>query len=352
MGELNAGTLITRGLRHKASTVVRALVLCVCTTTPIAMAEPASGEQLLERMHAAFAELDYDGVFTYFTGNDLSTLRVVHKRVDGVQKERLVHLDGAPREILRHGDQVTCIVLPDDDLVALEESIPAGPFARAFVRQFDRVAESYHLETQGEGRIAGRVALRVAVKPKASDRYGFRLWLDAEHDLLLRSELVDHQGQRLEIFQFATIAFGPDVQASAVQAQQLDGSMVSHLRLEPKDQSSRVTNTDQDTVAPSAASWSTGWLPPGFRMANADVRRKPSHAVTSMIYSDGLAAFSIFVEPMPPGGAASLVSKNGATVALNRHVAVDSEHFLVTLVGEIPLDTAQKIVASVAPAAG
>ena len=184
--------------------VLQGMVFAVVTSlAATAYAEDAS--TLLMKMNKAFAIENYDGMFTYFTGDDLASLRVVHKVVDGVQKERLVHLNGAPREIIRLGEEVVCIVQPGDDIAVLEDSIPAGPFARAFVREFERVSDSYVVTTAGEGRVAGRSATRVAVTPRDAYRYGYRLWLDQETALLLRSDLVSAEGERLEVFQFSQI---------------------------------------------------------------------------------------------------------------------------------------------------
>ena len=117
------------------------LATFVCLLPGIAAAQSVA--QMLQDMDSAFTNHSYDGVFSYYTGGELASLRVVHKQVDGVQRERLVHLNGAPREIIRKGEVVSCIVMPGDDLIALEKSIPAGPFARAFVRQFDQIADTY-----------------------------------------------------------------------------------------------------------------------------------------------------------------------------------------------------------------
>lgn len=68
-----------------------------------------------------------------------------------------------------------------------------------------------------------------------------------------------------------------------------------------------------------------------------------------MMYSDGLAAFSIFVEAMPEAGAANLISRSGATVAVTLTLDGGSNqgNHLVTVVGEIPTATAQKIALSI-----
>jgi sigma-E factor negative regulatory protein RseB len=301
----------------------------------------------LMKMNRAFSDLAYDGVFSYFSGDELASLRIVHKVMDGVQRERLVHLNGAPREIVRHGEEVACIVMPGDDLLALEQSIPAGPFARAFVRQFERIDSSYSVDEFGEGRVAGRIAQRIGVSPKDEHRYGYRLWLDRETALLLRSELVDQEGNKLEIFQFTNVKIGDEVDAGALEPEEKSGSKVSHLRLEQSDPL-------QPIVSKHTSLWRTNWLPPGFEMASTDVRRAPlsGQAIDSLMYSDGLSAFSIFIEPMPKGGASSMVSQTGATVAMTHHVASGSDHYLVTLVGEIPPPTARSIIQSVAKISG
>ena len=114
--------------------------------------------QWLDGMNAAFAETDYDGVFSYYNGIELSTLRVTHLVQDGVQRERLIHLNGEPREIIRHGDEVACILQPGDEMLELESSIPSGPFARAFTRSFDGIGDVYSMAFHGIDRIADREA--------------------------------------------------------------------------------------------------------------------------------------------------------------------------------------------------
>lgn len=326
----------SRGMRHAVLGVAYVAALCAQTV------QADSPRQWLDDMSRAFNELSYEGIFSYFNGRDLASLRVVHMVVDGEQRERLVHLNGAPREIVRRGDEVACIVMPGDALLELEDSIPSGPFARAFVRRYDRISENYTLSFFGDDRIADRPAVRMAVTPRDEHRYGYRLWLDKQTRLLLRSELVDAGGKRLEIFQFNQIRFGDEVDPSLLEPAGHDGSLVSHLTLASKE---------PKPVSREELSWQTGWLPDGFSMAAADIRRAPSSlkSIDTMMFSDGLAAFSVFVEDMPDDGAASaMVSRNGATVAVTHRIeGRDGAPYLVTLVGEIPAPTAQRIARSV-----
>ena len=308
-------------------------------------AEPArdrSPNEWLDLMNRAFLELSYDGIFSYYSGDDLSTLRVVHAVTNGVQRERLVHMNGAPREIVRTGDAVECILQPGDELLTLESSIPSGPFARAFSRTFEGISDHYTLTLHGMGRVANRQAVKLSVMPRDSQRYGFRLWLDQDTGLLLRSELVDTKGTKLEIFEFATIKVGGPITEQDLAPDSGHGALKTKMALEPG------TDTESER---RRATWEAHWVPDGFTMASWNIRREPdsTKAVDTLMYSDGLAAFSVFIEDMPDSGASNVVSRSGATVAVSEIVAggPGDSHHLVTVVGEIPTSTAQRIAHSI-----
>ena len=69
-----------------------------------------------------------------------------------------------------------------------------------------------------------------------------------------------------------------------------------------------------------------------------------------MVFSDGLAVLTVFVESVetsikvPP-----FLAKSGATVALVSKVLVDGSFITVSVVGEIPGDTAKRIAESLTP---
>ncbi len=299
-------------------------------------------EQWLEMMNRGLLEASYDGIFSYFSGGDLSTMRVVHTVTNGVQRERLVHLNGKPREIIRTGNEVDCILQPGDEILALESSIPSGPFARAFSRTFEDVSDNYTISLHGTGRVAGREAVRLAVVPRDAQRYGFRLWLDRDTGLLLRSELVDQEGNKLEIFQFATLKVGGPISEKDLAPEVGPHSLTSHMSVE---------SASPDELAHDRSDWQASWVPNGFTMASWDMRRAPntSKPVDTLMYSDGLATFSVFIEDVPDSGADAIVSRSGATVAVSEIVngGPQTTRHLVTVVGEIPTPTAQRIAHSV-----
>lgn len=327
----------------------------------------------LRLMDNAFRTLDYDGTFSYYTEENtpqgktlgsaadgmaglgvgerttarLATFRVIHKVVDGVERERIVYLNGPLREILRTGDHVACVLPPGEKLLALEGALPSGLYGRVFARDFAGVSEHYEVSFSRRDRVAGRAAVGLAVMPRDAERFGYNLWLDEETGLLLRSELRDASGAKLEIFTFGTLRLGDGV-ATADLEPATDGNLVWHRLVVP--------GKPQGAQAPTL-SWRTRWVPPGFSMTGADTFQPDAHPdahatgarrVRTLRFSDGLAAFSVFIEPMPESGAGSIVSRAGATVALTHRTTSDSGDHLVTVIGEVPVATARRIAAGVA----
>lgn len=318
--------------------VLIALFLLISTPAFGAEGEP---REWLADMNEAFNTVSYDGVFSFLKGTELASLRIVHMVIDGVQHERLIHQNGAPREIVRRGEEVVCIMMPGDDLLDLEANVPAGPFARSFVRRYDSISDYYGLRFFGEDRVADRAAVRLAVVPRDEDRFGYRLWLDSETRLLLKSELVDAAGNPLEIFQFSSIVIGDDVDPEALAPSSAN---------ERAKVSSFSLDAQPSVPVIEESRWQPGWLPDGFTLSSVHNRRIMSEdkLINTMMYSDGLAAFSVFIEDMPPAGAADLVSRNGATVAVTHLTDGPREApHLITLVGELPTDTAERIAQSI-----
>lgn len=333
----------------------RALFLCaVLVSTPVWAQERArddSPQHWLERMNRAFVAENYDGVFTFLRGAHMSSLRVQHAVIDGVQHERLIHLDGTAREIIRVGGVLTCVLVPGDELAGLTDSIPAGPLAATFARDFGSASSHYRLRLGGVSRIAARNARQLSIQPVDGDRFGYELWLDEATGLLLKSQLHGAGGAPLEVFQFGQLQLDAPLQGRDFVAPAHARQIVINEQSQPKpDVAPRNADGAATRLRPP---WSVGWLPAGFAMAASDVRRSAhrAEALKTLMYGDGLAAFSVFIEPLSktaPRSADARVMHEGATVAMSLDVTDRSGRaFLVTVVGEVPDATAAKVLHSV-----
>lgn len=289
--------------------------------------------QWLERMGPALNMTSYRGVFVYARGDRVHSMRIAHRFSDGMVQERLVLQDGGDGEIVRKGMNVVC-VLPRRGRVRLDQVIPSGPFAEAFANQLVPVGRWYQAELVGEDRIAGYDVVIIALTARDSNRYSHRLWLEKDTGLLVKSHVGEPGGEVLEHFQFTSLEITDDIADSEFEIQ-TEGREVTR--------SLEGVASGQAADKPFLDGWDLGWQPDGFVPAAAP-RSGEGQAVA---FSDGVAAFSVFVEPagqvrMPVGA-----SRIGATTVYMREVTAGGGSFLVTVVGEIPPKTARQVAESV-----
>ncbi len=310
--------------------MLRALALSLSLCTPlVALADDSSAHNQLQSMAEANRSLNYTGRFLYQFGAEISTMEVSHAVIEGRQYQRLTHLDGRLVEVIRRGDEVLCLH-PDRSLTRLS-SKQVGPLALG-----DRLAsdlpEQYNILVDGDGRVAGRHATRMRVAPLDTHRYGYRLWLDQESRLLLKSEIVDGSGVALERVEFVTLTLSPQLG--------LDHFAVPEARHEKALAPVAESHPSMKlTVSPE-------WLPAGFRAMKQDWRQATTDRapVAARGFSDGLAAFTVFVEAIGENSVEEGVSRVGPTVAVSRRLAAPSGVYLVTLVGEVPQSTALRVI--------
>ena len=280
----------------------------------------------LSRMRDALRHQNYDGIFTYMRGSTFDTVRIVHLAEDGHEMERLFNLNGEVRELYREDDQVQCF--HPEDKGALHEisdhSVQIGPFSPIFTERVLAARGLYNLSMHGTDRIAGRSAVKLSVSPRFNDRYGYRLWLDQDTGLLLQSHLID-RGNVREVFQFTSLEVGGAVSTASLDTA-ISGETRSHrLALESNDATEKPV-------------FKVKWLPDGFRAVRVQGNR--------LHFSDGLANFSVFVEAWDAASLPEMTTTVGGTVVITRRFNSGPQ---ITVVGEVPIQTARKVVNSVEP---
>jgi len=319
-------------LRLPALSLVSLLVSAQVWATDVA-------HELLVKMTRSTRALDYEGSFVYQHDNQIESMRIIHKVVEGAPRERLVSLNGAPREIVRDAREVR-FYYPNDNIVIVEPRRANNQeFPNILPERLQGLDENYLIRLGGQGRVAGRVAQQVVIEPRDNYRYGYRLWADRDTGLLLKAELVGEQGRLLEQFVFAAISVGVDIPASALAPETARAGMMWH-----RDNSAHRKDAPADT----RVAWTAGRLPKGFRLSTQMIRDIPMRkkSVDHLVYSDGLAAVSVFIELQDPD---DKIAAPGASHigAVNAYAARIDGH-RVTAMGEVPAATVSLIGASVA----
>jgi len=291
-----------------------------------------SAGEWLEKLGPALNMTSYRGVFVYARGDQVHSMRIAHRYRDGQVEERLVLQDGGSGEIVRKGMDVVC-VLPDQGRIRLDDVIPSGPFAEAFSAQLAPMVQWYTPELLGEDRVAGYDAVKIALRAKDEHRHSHRLWLEKNTGLLVKSHVRAPDGEVLEQFQFTSLEIADNLPDEEFEIQ-TRGREIARTLGAPRSAESPANRT---------SGWTLDWRPDGFVPAAAP--RSGRGQVVA--FSDGLAAFSVFVEPvgnlkMPTGA-----SRIGATTIYMRQIDVQNRPFLIAVVGEIPPQTARQLADSV-----
>jgi len=284
---------------------------------------------LINKMSHSYRELNYQGVFSFQQGSELHSLKVSHAIIDGEEFERLEHLDTTQGDIIRRGHDLNCNHPGHQMLRLLSHQFDAGaPMAASAAV---KITDYYQIMQVGSSRVAGREARDILLSPKDQHRFTHRLSLDRETGLLLKSVLLAADGSVLEQFQFVDITVGPSLARA-------------FFELDARTQA--VTYVDQsasqhNSAALNSSVWVVRWVPQGYLSVAA--------SEDMATFTDGLSAFSVFLEAIETHAATGGGhSQRGATIAYSASTVLTGRPYRVTVVGEIPRDTAQKIATSVA----
>lgn len=291
-----------------------------------------SAEQWVQKMLTASRQASFQGQSVLVSGGKVTSLTIYHAPVEDEVWERVVHMSGEPSEILRKGSVISC--LHPGGMSRLEVGdTPMGKLS-ALEESAQTVSRYYRFNRSGQERIAGRQGIRINVEPRDSHRFGYSLWLDEATGVLLKSQTNPSEGDPLEVFEFVSIDIDSPVPLAAFEpASELQGSTQS-----------RSVITNQPVPQLSEPRWEASWLPEGFRQAGHTTMRAEKPERTAQVFTDGLAAFTVFFEPRKPTSQET-TRAHGATVAVNR--ILPEAEALVTVVGEIPLATANRVADNV-----
>lgn len=293
----------------------------------------------LEKMAVAMKTLNYEGAFVYVHGNQIESMQIIHGMDKTGEHERLFSLNGAAREILRVNDELKCI-LPDSRAVLVEKSRPKQYIPPALLTITKKLGRFYEFKVLGEDRVANKVAQIIAVRPKDSYRYGYRLWLDRKTGLLLKSDLVNTRGMALEQIMFTRL----DI---------LDHMPTEHLKPAISGRDFKWFENKEKPDASSSNEGSagkSGWevmhVPGGFTKSMQKIHPLPANRmpVEHMVFTDGLSSISVFIEMLQESkDIFEGISHMGAVHAYGTMVSGHQ----VTVVGEVPKDAVMMIGDSV-----
>jgi sigma-E factor negative regulatory protein RseB len=292
----------------------------------------------LARMGEVMERLNYEGTLVHVHDGHSEVFELVHRAENGHVTERLTSRDDAGREVIRDGNEITCI-FPDRREVVVEqrEEITSGqgPLRDHLPQAGDINEAHYHVAFRYVERLIGRESRVVEIRPKDNWRYGYRIWLDRDSAMPLKTELRDDGGKVLEQVRFTAIKLQERIPRAATRPTVTADAFAWQ----------RSTGRPQGRSEASPGDWQARRLPPGFRLMERNERAAPGFpaGLRQVVYSDGLAAVSVFIEmAVAASEQAEGLSQMGAANAFT----VTTEGYMVTAMGEVPVRTVELIATS------
>ena len=309
--------------------------LAACAMLIAVPAAADDGQEWLNRMAGALAGTSYVGEFVCESAGRAERLGITHRVRDGATSERLVSLSGNGRELVRQDDEVV-VYLPDQKLAIIERRPAQSDLMGALPPFGGEFAPWYEVSLVGrEAALLGPAAV-VAVRPRDGYRFGYRLWIDEKTRMPVRSELSDSAGRVIERLRFTRLEFDDDITDAAFEPV-ADRSKLRWVRQAPQ-------------AVGDAPAWRAARIPPGFRLSVSGLQAMAgtSAPVSHLVYSDGLASVSVFIQ-LPKPGTRPVVGTGRSGVASAFSTIVQGHQ--VTVVGEVPPDTLKYIATGLQPAA-
>lgn len=308
------------------------IVLCGCALPAWAGDDARSW---LERMTRALATRSYEGKFYHLSAARSESMWIIHSAADGKISERLVALDNSGREIIRNESELICY-LPDHKTVLVEKRSDQQSLLSSLPRYSEQLETLYRIDMGPATKVLGRQTQLILVQPRDQYRYGYRLWLDKATAMPLKSQLCDARGNVIEQMLFAELRLMERIPAD---------------RLKPGVDATGYKWVRQDMQAPRTPTTRMGWYvlrpPVGFKLSTTRIQQPEgaNEPTRHLVYSDGLASVSVFIEPRNPKGEPT--GEGLARVGSAFVYSLSMNGHQVTAVGEVPAATVEAIATSV-----
>jgi len=300
---------------------------------PEAASQVRTPLQWVQAVQQAAARVNYSGTVVYQAGGDMRSSRITHVYDGKRSQERVQTLDGKPREYLRtrtdNNDEVHCLI-PESRRIVIEHRAVEDPFPGLIGAPAADILKLYQVEAGGMERVAGIECQVLTLTPRDALRYGYQLCVEPASGLLLKSQMVNDKFDVLEQVAFTDVRIG---------------ERIDRARLKPawSTEGWSVERSDHRRVDLAKAGWVVP-APDGFRRTKEITRRMGTRDAMQVVFSDGLATVSVFIEPgaeLKP--LTEGVQMMGPTAAYSRRVG----DALVTVVGEVPPAAVRGVAGSV-----
>lgn len=298
---------------------------------------------LYERMLESNRQYDYQGILTFEQAGQMQSYEVSSRLEGSALDEKLNQLDG-----------------PE-----VQHFLRFDPTCSPRSASLDQLDDYYNFFAVDQVRVAGRTGTEIVLMPVDIYRNGYHFVVDNETGFMLRSVVTAPDRRVVERTQFVSVDLQPREMTETPESSEIQETVneSSENSAVDAEASSRVEESGpQQPTAGSEANaessfepqpvgcnylkvengWVAGWLPEGFNL----IESKLESDRAALVFGDGISVVSVFIEPveqivLPPSNA-----QRGATAIYINYLSSQTATYLVSVVGEVPMVTAERVFSS------
>ncbi|MEM8594789.1 MAG: MucB/RseB C-terminal domain-containing protein, partial [Pseudomonadota bacterium] len=298
----------------------------------VTWAKPSSTEakSWIKKMAMNADKLNYSGIVSYQYGDVLVSAKMEQRDIKGKKHTRLVYLDGGQGGFIGEDNKVMFMGAKSAKKEKQSKQL-VNSNIQSLPRRLSSLGDTYRLTMNGQKKVAGRTAVVVKMEPTDPFRYAHKLYIDKQTSLLLKTETMGDGSVPLERFQFMQVNLNPAKNDNFLAAiETTKKAVVSTMNV--------MAGSPRNTL-----DWELSWVPKGYSLVSS---KKDSSSRESCLYTDGMSSFSVYVEPKTRKFKEG-VMRQGASIVVSKSVNLKRKQSVVTVAGDIPITTAERIVRSV-----
>ncbi|MCW9048489.1 MAG: MucB/RseB C-terminal domain-containing protein [Gammaproteobacteria bacterium] len=287
----------------------------------------------LDKMSVAMKRQNYQGTLIIRQDDNLQAIKVKQGVEVGESWQTLESQTGEDQIIIRNNDSVTSI-FPAKKLITVSTGKDAkankGPLHSGLPDNRDKLKQYYVLKLGNEARVANKVTQIMQMTPRDNHRYGYTFWLDKSSGLLLKCDLLNNKGRVLEQQMYSEIEL-----LSSAPLNQIDESKLLNFK--------KVTLSNKTDI--TSNTWVVEKMPAGFTLIRS-VKTDKQEPAYHMVYSDGMASVSVFIEPTNVN--MKTLKGRSSMGPVNAYSSYSNGAY-ITAIGEVPESTVRMIAQSTHP---
>ena len=279
--------------------------------------------RLLDHTDKPFNYLGTKFVVDYTPTRRSTTLvKVAHDTAAGVQKQEVASLqEGGTQIIIDDGNFLWHYIPSQASVVKKKRRLSLGELSKRIRYQKDLIQANYFItittETSNQMSVATQPSsvqgdVMVTFQPKAYDRPSWKVWVESEHGLVVRTEIYDVAGNLAVLSAFSELTFQPRLPEQAFTMTVPKGTTVTTSLEQTYPSAAEAQQRVSFTIVEPA------YVPSGFFLSSVIVSHVKEREKVQLTYIDGMSSISVFEEQRR--AAAPETSKATKEVVINNTI--------------------------------